>query len=391
MPRAGCGELATFGGNCAQQLHTEVDLCSNKAGSLLVLRGVMGAGMDARAGGSFLAPGSTVYDSCTESEHASSKDNSLRGGGAFSKDGSLRGGSAFYRGRRSREGSQRAGSAFFRRPGDAGGAAPGPHRAEEKLERGHTRSFSSLLAEAAAVLRGAARSGGFPGSPPQQGPPPQRDPPAQRAPPPQSAPARVELQPRSGGASGASGAPAAAGVGTDRQPGQALAEASVSGGFGLGLAPALGADRASGQAAAEAPVTAGLGPRVSLFQASGATPPQPAGAPAADLASPAGSHIPQILLQALPSLTPGTSLSRSEALSSAGTSRVTSLGSIASALTSDPPLGPPCGAWPLVGGVLRDLTSLARSSADTSAAAAAAAASTAQWHQVPPPRPAWWM
>jgi len=298
--------------------------------------------------------GSAVYDSCTESEPAGSKDSSLRGGGAF------------LRGRRSREGSLRAGGAFGR-----------PDQ--------RARSLGSLLAEAAAVLRGAAHAGGHSGPHPAPAP-------AHGAWPGPDVDG-VELQRRAW-------APAGAHAGPAGRP-----RADAAGGAGLGWAPASE-------------------PRP--------TPPQPAGAPAADLASPrppglasgqaggraAGQAGALAQAQGSPAAaclaagTPSTSLTRSDAPSTAGTSAscVASLASMLSGLASagsDPPPGsalaglpggpaPPHGAWPLALGEEGRPPGIARSPsalldahvepaavvAEAAAAAAAAAAAGAHWRMV---------
>lgn len=322
--------------------------------------------MDARGAGPAEAappPGSAVYDSCTESEPPGSKESSLRGG------------SAFGRGRRSREGSLRAGRAFFAAGPYPEPGNPGPH--EEKGER--VRSLGALLTEAAAMLRHAGR---FPARP---------DPPRQAS-------GRLELPPRSGtpgshpsspAAATGSGAGAGGSSGGGGVPRRAASEAPAN----LWLQPGGSSASAPTRADADAHASKGPGPGLGLAPAMAVLPPQPAGAPAADLASPPGAA-PTLLSTVRSATTPGTSLSRSDAQSTGGTSesRVGSLSSIVSALTSapsDPLAGGPVGTWPLAHGVVGGPAAAgptACSSAEASVTAAATAAP--HWHQVAAP-PAW--
>ena len=310
--------------------------------------------MDAHGGH---APPGAVYDSCTESEPPGSKDNSLRGGGAFprnggsrrSSEGSLRAWGAYpASARRSREGSLRAGRAFGRRDGGDCAAVT----EEERVGRRPTprsRSFGALLAEAAAVLRGAAHGGFSVGSPPQQGPPALEP---YAGPSPRGAPARVELQPR------------------------AARTADAASPRAVRAADAVGSPKAHAQP--------------------GVTPPQAAGGPTRDLSSPRSTevflaHPPGITQhparrEAAPALGLGLgipgSATASEALSTAGTSasRMTSLASVASmSEQSDPAAtaGGAPGAWPLAAPGSAGL--LVRLSAEP---AAAPDAQPAHWQQV---------
>ena len=298
------------------------------------------------------APAGAVYDSCTESEPPGSKDNSLRAGGAFQRsgrrsgEGSLRAGGAYPGSSRcSREGSLRAGRVFGRCDGaDLSGVMEDERAARRPSPR--SRSFGALLAEAAAVLRGAAHGGFSVGSPRQQDP---RASEPCAGPSPRSAPARMELQPRAVRTVDA----------TSPHTGRTVEAASAL------MAPAH----------------------------QSVTPPQEAGAPARDLplprlADPALGQTPSITLShAWRAPTPGGSASASEAQSTAGTSasRLTSLASMVSGLASahsDPApaaAGPP-GAWPLA--AAGSVGPLVRLSAEV---AAALDARPAQWQQVCPP------